>query len=223
MPREGPLALALRGAEGRPRQPEELEPRRRLRAGRGQEPPRLRGPRGPGADRLPAPGRVQPQRELRGRGHVQLRRAGLALHAPGLPHALDVRCHRGLDPRRLADLLRRPRALLREGRVRDRGERRRGAERVQGPAAQAPPHAADDPEVPRVRDPQAGGAAPGPAPLRHPAPHQLRALQRALGLHAHPLVRRASAARRTPRTARRTPSSRGRSPPATRGCGPSAR
>ena len=58
-----------------------------------------------------------------------------------------------------------------------------------GPRRRAAAHAADDAEVARVRDPEARGAAAGAAPVRHAAPHQLRALQRALGLHAHPLVR----------------------------------
>ena len=45
---------------------------------------------------------------------------------------------RGLDARRLADLVRRPRALLREGRVRDRRQRRRGAEPVPRARARSP-------------------------------------------------------------------------------------
>ena len=224
LPREGPLALALRGAQGRPRQPAQLQPRRRLRPRRGEEPAGLRGPRGPGArSSTPRPGRVQPQRQLRRRRDLLLRRPGLALHAAGLPDALDLRRPRGLDPRGLAHLLRRPRALVREGRVRDRGERRRRAEPLPGPAAEAAPHAADDAEVDRVRDPQAGGAAAGAAPVRHARSSSTPFPTTAARPACASAGAWASAARRTPRTAPTTPSSRAPSPPATPGCAPSAR
>ncbi len=69
---------------------------------------------------LPSDGGIPEQRGLRGRRNAELRRAGLALYAAGLPHALDVRRTRGEHARRLADLVRRSRTLLREGRIRDR-------------------------------------------------------------------------------------------------------
>ncbi len=189
-PREGPVALPLRGAQGRPRQPAEREPRRSPTA-----PTRTRTracswtPRASERDRLPEGRRLPGERELRRGRHRELRRPGLALHAPGLPHALDLRHDRGLDARGLADLLRRPGALLREGRIRDRGERRRRAEPLQGSAAEAAPHAASLAEAPRARDPETGRPPAGSPSLRHPAPHQQRAARRPLGLHAHPLVR----------------------------------
>ena len=46
------------------------------------------------AHRAAQRGRLPEQRRLRGRRNAQLRRAGLALYAPGLPHALDLRSAR---------------------------------------------------------------------------------------------------------------------------------
>ena len=128
----------------------------------------------------PSEGGYQQQRGLRGRRHVQLRRHGVALHGKGLPHALDLRRGGRQHARRLADLLRRPGAVLREGRMGDRRFGRCQQQHLQGAAPQAAAHAAAAAQ-PRAPDSEAGGATPGTASVRHPDAAQHRALQRARG------------------------------------------
>ena len=89
---------------------------------------------------------------------------------------------------RLADLLRGPGAVLREGRIRNRRLGRRHPRPVSRAAPQAAAHAAAAGES-RIRDPQARRATAGPAPVRYPHAAQLRALQRQAAVHAVPLVR----------------------------------
>ena len=79
---------------------------------------------------------------LRGRWNAQLGRAGLAFYAPGLQDALHLRRAGGKFARRLAHLLRRPGAVLRESRIRDRHLRRLLGDSLSWPAPSPSAHAA---------------------------------------------------------------------------------
>ena len=79
-------------------------------------------------------------------------------HGEGLPDALHLRRGGGQHARRLADQLRRPRAVLRKGRVGDRRFGRRRARSVQGAPPQAAAHAAAAAEQ-GIPDPEARRAS----------------------------------------------------------------
>ena len=74
---------------------------------------------------LPSDGGYNNNAACVGGGTLPLRRDGVALHATGFPHALDVRRGPRQHARRLAHLLRRPGTVLRKGRVGNRVSRRR--------------------------------------------------------------------------------------------------
>ena len=133
--------------------------------------------------------RIQQQCRLRGRRDGQLRRDGLALHAAGFPPQEHLRRGRRLDPRRLADQLRRPGAVLREGRVRDR--RRPATTRpIPSPRPRKKPYPM--PAFPYNKEGRLvveADHAAGAAPVSHPHAPQFGALQRPAGLHPHAVLR----------------------------------
>ena len=115
-----PLDHQLRLPQGRPAQPAHLRARSSVRAGRRAQSASHDRWRRPGAPGTAERGRLPEQRRVRRQRHRQLWRDGMALHGAGLQNALDLRRGRGQHDGGLAHLVRRPRVLLREGRIRGR-------------------------------------------------------------------------------------------------------